>query len=575
MTYAASVEAVGREPVQVVEIILDRCPLVHGVGACLSTSPVACYNTLRTCNSIADYEYSTHTYRFCEPRSNLPAEIQAHPVISGRITRAPMKITPGEGLGLRGSVKIKLRDFTTCNDDEQDPYGRDAAGTFFGRLKARNPYYIGRELKLLSGYVNTPFSWDDFQTRTYVIEDFSGPGADGFITITAKTVLKNLDDDRVKVPAASTGVLSAGINSTATSLTLSPAGAGDDYPTSGAVRSGSEIITYTGKSTDTLTGLTRGQWGSEADDHDADDSVQLCKIYSAENVVDIVYDLVVTEGGIPSTMIPSADWAAEEANWLTNFNLTTIISEPTGIKSMLTELCEQCGFDLWEDEINNEIKLKANVPDLANATLTSLTDDQNIISKSIKVSDNQKSRISRVLVYFDKIDFTGGDGADNFHRQHIAIDSNSETDDRYASERIKVIKSSWYSSANESVVSAVSARIINRFADPQPIIKFQIDAADEVEPGQLVDVTTRYFQDITGESAAKQFQVLQVDDSREPGHKITVEGLGSSYSGRYAYIALNSVDDYSTATDPEKLANAFISPDSGVFDDGQTAYKII
>lgn len=50
-------------------------------------------------------------------------------------------------------------------------------------------------------------------------------------------------------------------------------GTGEDYPSTGTIIIGSEVITYTGTSTDDLTGCTRGALGSTAATHDDEDEV--------------------------------------------------------------------------------------------------------------------------------------------------------------------------------------------------------------------------------------------------------------------------------------------------------------
>jgi len=68
------------------------------------------------------------------------------------------------------------------------------------------------------------------------------------------------------------GELASDITSSDTSLALAT-GQGDNFPSSGYILIGSEIIAYTGISTDTLTGCTRGQLESTAAAHLEDDEV--------------------------------------------------------------------------------------------------------------------------------------------------------------------------------------------------------------------------------------------------------------------------------------------------------------
>ena len=72
---------------------------------------------------------------------------------------APTKLAPGRGLSSRSRVDIQLIDFTD-NDLQTDPYAADRnyiasdQGTFFGKLFARNPHYVGRALRVKLGYFN-------------------------------------------------------------------------------------------------------------------------------------------------------------------------------------------------------------------------------------------------------------------------------------------------------------------------------------------------------------------------------------------------------------------------------------
>ncbi|MEG7523125.1 MAG: hypothetical protein M3H12_08510 [Chromatiales bacterium] len=254
--------------------------------------------------------------------------------------------------------------------------------------------------------------------------------------------------------------------------------------------------------------------------------------------------------------------------------MTAIISEPTGANTLLAELSEQCGFNLWEDEVNNRIKLKANVPDLANAAVTDLNEGAHIIEKSIKLQDNQKSRISRVLFYYDKIDHTKGDAIENFRALYVAIDANSEIDDEYGSERARIIKSRWMSSANSAEAVATSGRLINRFAVPQKIAKFRVDAKDSLEPGQLVNLLCKYLQDTTGAAVSKQFQITQISE-REVGHSFDIDALGSSYAGLYGFIGPDTLNDYDVESDANKQSYAFVSLDTDLMSGGTSAYKIV
>lgn len=77
--------------------------------------------------------------------------------------------------------------------------------------------------------------------------------------------------------------LDANITDSDTSLTVA-SGDGSKFPTSGKIVIGNEIISYTGISTDTLTGLTRGEDSSSAAAHTAADEIHTTIVEISETV---------------------------------------------------------------------------------------------------------------------------------------------------------------------------------------------------------------------------------------------------------------------------------------------------
>ena len=71
---------------------------------------------------------------------------------------------------------------------------------------------------------------------------------------------------------ALTNTLNGNINNSVTTLTLTSA---SSFPSSGTVLIGTELISYSGKSTNDLTGLTRGTSGTTAAAHNSGDTVRL------------------------------------------------------------------------------------------------------------------------------------------------------------------------------------------------------------------------------------------------------------------------------------------------------------
>lgn len=582
MTFAAEKLLAGRQPLTVVELDLDTCSLDYGVAPCTATGAAGeeCWNTRHTCQDVENFTITTTTYRFSEPSSNLPAGITMFPCLKG-VDLAPAKITPGEGLGYRAAVTVTLQDFSH-HDRGIDPYvstrtyDPSAQGTFFGKLFARNPFWQLREMRIRTGYLTDPFDWANFRSRVYVIDSISGPDSNGRVRIIGKDLLKLADDDKAQCPVASEGSLSADITAVATSLTLIPAGVGADYGTSGRIRIGSELIDFGGRTSDTLTSLTRAVGGTDADTHDEDDSVQLCYDINDENVVDVVEDLLTTYAGVDPTYIPSADWATVEADELAAFNLTATISEPTGVNTLLSELEEQCLFNLFWDDIEQEIVIKGIVPPQSNATLDQYLDASHLIEGSVSVKDEEKKRLTQVWVYYNMINRVDSLDAENFRALSVVVNTDGESVDQFGTPRVKRIFSRWFDDTNTGEALTLSSRLISRFRDVPKTVKFDVDAKDIEALGvsDLIEIVTRQIQDFEGANREQQLEIVSIEET-VPGSVLRVTGLTANWKSRGFFISPDTVQDYLVATEEERQSYGFVSPDSGFFSDGQVSYTII
>jgi hypothetical protein len=232
MTYDTERVRVGREPVTIVEIDLDKCANTYGSSPCTATGSAGdeCYNARAHCQDPTNYlNTDTLTLKFSD--REIPDETYTPCVRSSK--PLPVEITPGQPYGKRASITIKLQDFPH-HDRGIDPYVGTRSyipvsqGTFFGKLLARNPYHQGRALRLKTGYIAADgFSTGDLQTQYYIIEKMT-LSAKGVVTIVAKDVLKLADDDRAVCPILSNGKLEASITAGDTSLTVT-SGTEDEY----------------------------------------------------------------------------------------------------------------------------------------------------------------------------------------------------------------------------------------------------------------------------------------------------------------------------------------------------------
>jgi hypothetical protein len=579
----------GREPITIVEIDIDFCTLTYGTSPCTAsvgtTGDFKCYNTLTTCQDTENYDKGSLTLRFCTQSRYFPSPSEDElyiPIVEG-VSSNPTEINISNGsndlqpLGKRASVSIRMRDIP-YNDARVDKYISDRGfdpidkSTFWAKFLARNQYYQNRALRVRDGYIGETVS--SMRTRNYVIDKINGPDSSGRVTIVAKDILKLAEDKRAQAPAASTGVLDAAITDSATSATLSPSGVGaDEYPSSGKVRINNEVMSFT-RSSDTLT-LTRAQNNTEGAAHDEGDTVQLCLEYDDDRVDIIMEDLLTTYAGVDASYIDTTDWADEASTWLSGASFDTVITEPTGVTTLLGELSEQGGCFIWWDDVNQEIRFKAVRP-VNQDTVTDITEDSNIIAESFKVTQKPDERLSQVWLYYSMVDYTESlSEASNFNVLLANVDLDKEGTDQYGEKRVAVIYSRWLTSANSAEALNVTSRKLASYSDNPKYYQFDVDAKDRaLEVGDVARLTHRSIVDAQGDKTTQLVQVISREEV-DAGHRIRYKTQVFGFIGRFAFVMADSANDFPDATDDEKDSGGYICTDSGLMSDGSEGYKII
>lgn len=530
----------GREPVQLVEIDQDICVNVWGVSPCdaalSSAYPHKCFNTRKTCADVPNFDLAAMplTLRFCKAQEFIPRDWGAIPCLVS-VSTTPMRLNPGgasrnsKPLGARATVTIKMMDFPS-SDLQVDPYQSERfngdaqfsgvgyspldRGTFWSKWLRRNPYYNNFVIRVREGYIEDDPS--EMITRTYIIQDIDGPDQGGNVTIKAQDIFALADDEKAKCPIQTEGVLDGALTDVAVTVPLVGWIAGE-YPVAGTGRIGDEVFTWTGQNIVgdvlQLTGCTRGTDGTTAEAHDDGDSVQVCyRVADADDIYcwEVVYDLLVNYANVPAAYIPFVDWVTEGTTWLPTFTVTTLITEPTGVNQLIGELCEQCLFDIWWDEREQEIKFQAlRAP---TETPIPLNDRQNIIAGSWSTKSDMKQRASEVWVYYRPRDPTKSvDDKANYSRATIRVDPTLAGPEKYKERQIRVIYSRWLETAQQ--VLQVTVRYLQRFQDGAKFLKIRCDAKDrEVWTGTIVEVTLHSMVDAVGLPETRRWQVISAEE---------------------------------------------------------------
>lgn len=609
MSFDTEKARAGRRPFAVVEIDLDYCSRTYGISPCAAalgvTGSAHCYNTRATCQDSANYAKTTKTYRFCSNVADVPRELDALPFLES-VSINPTKLQIGAGLGERGSVTVQLRD-GKHNDVGIDAYvnerrGRSGLGrllqengflllqengsalllegdsvevaatpgpdpltrgTMFGRLLARNPYYLGRVMRVKTGYLAQGASgaWeygaDNFQTRTYFLEKMAGPDPSGRVTIVAKDLLKLADDERAQAPRPAMGRLATLITAGEAvpfSRDLLPAGIGNAwYGASGKVRINGEVFTFT-RAGDTVTFTARAQNFTTAAEHAADDAVQECLVFSSQRAHQIIYTLLTDYADIDANYIPLTDWAAEDATYnVRQYN--AVIAEPTGVNQLIGEICEQGPSYVWWDDVAAEIIYRTLRP--ASSASTELTDDDSFIAGSAQVQDRLDQRISECWVYFGQRNPTESvDKRSNYAATHVLV-GDGETVNKYNQPRVKEIFARFLTSSARTFASEIAESVIQRYDEVPKQIDFSILPKDDVETGDLFNVTTRLIQGADGGEQSAVFQVLSVAPDYESDTRrvsaLQERYVPSSSAGQRLLVISADELDYNLRTKHDEL----------------------
>lgn len=517
----------------------------------------------------------SRTQRFIDVVARPVGAVDIYPSIKS-VRYGATQLRPGGKFSVRGVVNVTLQDFAHNDinvDDYQEErsFNQEDQGTFFGKFKERNKFYIGRPMRVLEGYLNDPFSLDNFRTREYIIENIEGPTAEGVVRITGKDILALARNDRSKAPEASTETLRASMTSGQTTM-LPQLGegagifAGDKH-----VRIDDEIIAIVSHTpTDTLN-VTRAQGGTTAAAHNVDATIQECLTFADEPVIDVINTLLTTFANVPASFIPTADWETEESESLTGYDLTTIISSPTGVTKLLQEICEITLIDLWYSDVDQEIKLKLQTP------FTTVTetwdDDDNIVADSIRVKDLNDQRLSRVLIYYGRRNFARDKmEPENYSFVNFEIEADKEGVNKYDDEKIRTIFSSWFDLSNAVQVALTSQRLLARFGITPIEVTFDIDAKDVelLQTGDVYDLNTRVIQDVNGLPKTTRFQIVETKPVNV-GHKYKYKSLAFFQDPTPTSLTISSNEtDYDIFVElggPPAAVDVTVTVDAAVFVD--------
>jgi len=450
-----------------------------------STGNIKCYNSLGTCQDIENFDPTDSPILWfgedvnIEPRTSVLGDRPIFPFIKSIDFQSAI-VSLGDNIGQRGSITVTMQDAPSGDLPTSlfDKYYSERPwtpfqlefGTFWGRFKARNPYIRFAPLYLLT--VRRDSNGDDegsIESRTYLIESMSGPNSSGEVTFTAKDTLKVADGDFAKAPVQSPGFLATDINTTDTSVNISPSGSIDEYPNDGyACIGGNEIVSYTKTGGDGVS-FSRAELGTVASEHSAQDRFQLVLRYDPQSPNLILSDLLINYAGIDGDLIDEDAWAAEVAAYLgTVYSLT--ITEPTSVADLVSEIIQQIGAAIWWDDVSAQLRLQ--ILKSVSTDAEEWTPDV-IVNKTFQVADQEAKRITEVSVYFGQLNPTlKVDETRNY--ASVATVTDDATEALVGGKSIKTIFARGIAGGGRTVAERLAEKYLSRYVQPPRKFNFEL-----------------------------------------------------------------------------------------------------
>lgn len=531
----------------------------------------ACYNTWRTCVDKVNYVKGTQTLRFTGSGSPLNTSLPARPTITS-IATAPTEIDPEKGLATRASSTITLVD-APDSDVGLDQYIRDravvAGGTFWSRFMARNQNYSGRQARVKRAFVNAGV-FGTYTTERYIVDAIRGPDGTGNMQVQLKDPVKLAD--RSTAPATSSGKLAIELLAGDLQMTLG-SGQGAEYTSTGYVRIGDEVIRYTGNTADVLSWPTtafRTQFNTASSTGDVGDSVQQCLVYENAGFATVIENLL-NLAGILDADIDLAGLASEVDTWLgTDYNVTTCISDPEDISTLLGELLMQSNSVIWWSPTEQKVKFKVYAPaSPASVVSVTLDDEAELIADSVALTRMDEERITMASINFGLTSATANiEETKNYRLAEVAIDADAESVNEYNDRRPKILFSRWFTATNTVAMRGLVARYVGRYRDAPEKIDFALDPKDgSIKEGDVVDVQTYRLVDFSGSIRTARVLITKRSDR---GMDVQYGARITNFDRPYGFIAPNGTADY-----PGNFGYACVTGITGLMTDGSQGYLII
>lgn len=353
------------------------------------------------------------------------------------------------------------------------------------------------------------------------------------------------------------------------SMTLDANGADYDiYGVPGYVRVGKEIIKFSSRAGEVLSWPDtsyRAQFRTALVDHSADAAAQVCKAFSSQAYTDVI-KWFYTESGLDVAYIDEAGFTSLDTTWLgANYVIDAVaISTPRKASDYVRELLQSASGMTWWDAQTQKLKLALSVPPTPGAAIKLLTDEANLVDKSVDVKTLNDVRLTLSALYFDLQTATSNvRESSNFLSGAVNYDQTAV--DEYGTEQTEVLYSRFFTANNDAAARDYVARNAITHRDPPRLIKCEIHPKDyDFVRGDYRDFLTDKIVDEAGQPVITRALITMIDDQ---GDRIKVEARTTIFDRRFAAFAPDGTPNY-----PNNNGYACFSQADGLMADGTEGY---
>lgn len=251
-----------------------------------------------------------------------------------------------------------------------------------------------------------------------------------------------------------------------------------------------------------LTGIKRHLFDTEAGRYEEGTAIKNLLYKTAGNPFTHLKALL-TLGGITSAYI-DAKFDTYVSSWGDVDFSTRVIVKDTTLAKIYFDLINAVDCMSWVGE-DGKIKIVKHTEDPAE--FTTITDAENIINKGASVDLNEGSRLTRWILYWNRVDLDKKiDDREAYSRANITVDATAESADEYNDEQEDLQYSTWLNDDSDTesdvilYINALLALRKNRTRNAQPLFTCDVELKDNaIKTGDVIKVSTAKMQDEDGD----------------------------------------------------------------------------